>query len=228
MKRAFSLIEVLVVVAIIAILTALLFPVFAQAKESAKATQCLNNLRQISTAWLLYANDADDTASPSYYYTDRGRFENSWDFTTDARDPKNAKPGLVASYAKAGQLNQCPTFLGEAWGRPYTGYAYNTTYIGGDDYAGTKPQSLTRIADPAGTAVFADAGFGNPVRAHNYLRAPSDPLFIAGKVHFRHHAGANVAWADGHATRAIATFLFKQNEPGVGALSEHDEAYDLD
>lgn len=214
--------------AIIAVLAALLFPVLAQAKASAKATQCSSNLRQISIAWLLYAGDADDIAAPSYYYTERGRFENAWDFTTDGRDPKNAKPGLVASYAKTGALNQCPTFVGEAWGRPYTGYAYNTTYIGGDDYAGTKPQSLTRIADPSGTAAFTDAGFGNPVRPHNYLRAPSDQLFVAGKVHFRHHAGANIAWADGHATRAKTIFRAKPNEPGVGALSEHDEAYDLD
>jgi prepilin-type N-terminal cleavage/methylation domain-containing protein len=61
MRRAFTLIELLVVIAIIAILAAILFPVFAQAKESAKGTQSLNNMRQIATGMMLYLGDYDDT-----------------------------------------------------------------------------------------------------------------------------------------------------------------------
>ncbi len=61
MKRAFTLIELLVVIAIIAILAAILFPVFAQAKEAAKRTQCLSNAKQESYAWLMYAQDSDET-----------------------------------------------------------------------------------------------------------------------------------------------------------------------
>lgn len=59
-KRAFTLIELLVVIAIIAILAAILFPVFAQAKTAAKGAQSINNLKQLATASLLYANDYDD------------------------------------------------------------------------------------------------------------------------------------------------------------------------
>ena len=49
-RRAFTLIELLVVIAIIAILAAILFPVFAQARESARTTACLSNVRQMGTA----------------------------------------------------------------------------------------------------------------------------------------------------------------------------------
>jgi prepilin-type N-terminal cleavage/methylation domain-containing protein len=60
-RRAFTLIELLVVIAIIAILAAILFPVFAQAKESAKKTSTLSNYKQMGTAGLMYATDNDDT-----------------------------------------------------------------------------------------------------------------------------------------------------------------------
>jgi prepilin-type N-terminal cleavage/methylation domain-containing protein len=59
LRRAFTLIELLVVIAIIGILAAILFPVFAQAKESAKKTACLNNLKQVGYAFEMYMNDYD-------------------------------------------------------------------------------------------------------------------------------------------------------------------------
>jgi len=60
LKRGFTLIELLVVIAIIAILAAILFPVFANARETARKTSCSSNLKQIGNGLMMYMQDFDE------------------------------------------------------------------------------------------------------------------------------------------------------------------------
>jgi prepilin-type N-terminal cleavage/methylation domain-containing protein len=71
MKRArvsvaFTLVEMLVVIAVIGILAAILLPALGRAKESARATACLNNLRQVGTALQLYVQDNNNRLPVMY------------------------------------------------------------------------------------------------------------------------------------------------------------------
>lgn len=104
----FTLIELLVVIAIIAILAAILFPVFAQARESARLTHCASNMRQLATALLSYASDHDDglptrretiLVTPNPDPCGEGYEENT------CRNWKH----LVQPYVKSADVFICPT-----------------------------------------------------------------------------------------------------------------------
>ncbi|HAH86138.1 MAG TPA: hypothetical protein DCL60_02060 [Armatimonadetes bacterium] len=240
-NRGFTLIELLVVIAIIAILAAILFPVFAKAREKARQTACASNLKQIVTAWQMYAQDYDETACPAYYYVG-GNWsdEYAWDFhIVDGV----AGEGFLAPYTKSGAINKCPSFVVSSdatSNREFTGYAYNASYIGGDPYNDgvtypTTPASLAKIQNPSETILFAESAiwssYGGTGKfwGNNYLRAPKDLFFVSwdtGKVHFRHNGMANVAYADGH-VKAVSSKYHYDAEHQLGALSEYDDAYDL-
>ena len=198
-RRAFTLIELLVVIAIISLLAAILFPVFSQARESARQVSCLSNEKQLALGVLLYAQDSDEVLPPTQ------------------NDNFTLWPDLISPYLKNDRIRVCPSDGAAAT----NSYGLNElTFVDMTDFLPALPPSLPTLATfttPSATVMLGELGTGDDLktaRLNAYkLTVPDDDLNdeFDARPAARHHNRANVAFMDGHA-RALVLNQFYSNQ----------------
>ena len=201
-RDAFTLIELLVVIAIIGILAAILLPALARARAQARSTQCVNNLRQLYLANVMYAAenkgcyvpaaaDIFDFASPeNNLHRWHGRRENP-----DGSSDFDFRKGPLFEYLADGRVKECPEFFEATKGGAARnafesgtgGYGYNMAYVGSTLSVTEDPAEAcrtgiqdVRIANPAQTIMFADAALAQDgyVVEYGFLEPP---LFVSAE-----------------------------------------------
>jgi prepilin-type N-terminal cleavage/methylation domain-containing protein/prepilin-type processing-associated H-X9-DG protein len=221
-RRAFTLIELLIVIAIISLLAAILFPVFARARENARRTSCLSNQKQIGLGFLQYFQDYDEQFPPH-------KLDTAW------------PGGAMQPYLKSTQILRCANDQGAKWAAPTvttTSYLLNGFFPPGAP--GTNPASpwtygpngiksshIVSVQSPASVIMTAEApdgwsgsyfhAFAWPVEAGGSFpgyagtwKWPSDlsrvpdpnnpyyPNYPGDLETVRHLGGFNAGYMDGH------------------------------
>lgn len=194
-RGKFTLIELLIVIAIIAILAAVLLPALNKARDSAKKTTCINQLKQLAGYSQFYLNDYDnwypapwESGEPwsarlllIYHYN------NSWDMRVKAMTQDQ------------NVLSRCPvrTMTNDEYLKLYNGsvywgmYAVNYLYFGGGTNHNTEIK-ISKIRNPSGKIYAVD---GRPETGYGHV---SNPEWETAHPYPRHNGFTNIMWVDGH------------------------------
>ena len=205
-RRGFTLIELLVVIAIIAILAAILFPVFARARAKAQQASCLSNIKQVSLAFLMYAQDYDGLLPVNM----------SWNLPGLVTWPNGSTSTYslwyrdLYPYVKNVGVFNCPMHRFKWSGEP--GWTFPDQIKYGANFHLLHPSTaapIDLIKYPAQTRLVADTDGAPPYPStYTFLGVYRDDRWIAD----RHSGGANLGFCDGHAK----WMKVRVNESGIG------------
>jgi prepilin-type N-terminal cleavage/methylation domain-containing protein/prepilin-type processing-associated H-X9-DG protein len=219
-NRAFTLIELLVVIAIIAILAAMLLPALAKAKAKAQGVYCLSNTKQMTLAWIMYADDNN-----GFLVANRPRAEiqfglnpDSWilgDITYGRSDGTNTSfltTAKLGNYTKSFGVYKCPSDR-------------TTTTINGEAYPRVRSISMSRnLGHNNDIKKMSQIVNPNPVMTWVFLDEHPDTLndgqwYMNNKLEWTdypasyHNGAGGLSFADGHSE--IRKWLENSTRPAV-------------
>jgi len=241
---AFTLIELLVVIAIIGILASLLLPALSQAKGRASAAACLSNVKQLSLAWGLYADDNEGLLVNNHGKPEtlakRNTWANNvqgWAASDENVNEKLLTDALLGAYAGGNaKVYKCPADRFVSENGPYIrSYAMNAmvgnpgelTNRFNPDYM--QFYQVTEMPDPSNIFVFMDE-HPDTINDGFFVNRLNDPSW--GNLPGSHHnRSANLSFADGH-TEARRWVAWSTVRPpvrgGVGGTISASPSTDFD
>ncbi len=209
-RKGFTLIELLVVIAIIAILAAMLLPALSKAREKARQSVCMSNLKQLGLAFMMYAQDYNEYLPMPVYHP--GSVYIYW-YGNGYGVPGvgGIKPYVgdnTPGPATTKGVFRCPSLFGK-YGKSIPGtrtYGMNYRFCWASDsiqgsYTQPHYHKLSEITKPSHTALVGDGYWvGNSFSAyidnfHNPGCEGGNPQRDSGI----HSGGANICFVDGHA-----------------------------
>jgi prepilin-type processing-associated H-X9-DG protein/prepilin-type N-terminal cleavage/methylation domain-containing protein len=221
---AFTLVELLVVISILAILASLLFPALAKAKARGQAVSCLNNLKQLQVGWFAYVQDNREAIPPNISRlmgSDQVNMPGAWVAGNAQIDTNtaNVEAGVIFGQVGSATVYRCPADNSVVRNHPtirrtrsYSSHHYmncdimcggcgvelvNRTPLNLRKYTGivNPPPSLAWVFMEEHELSIDDGVFVT----HSPWFAPGVPDFWVSFPTYRHENGANVSFADGHA-----------------------------